>query len=57
MRRTFAALAGPPRWRSPCGCSTKLVAEVFGLAAEIVADPLTGTPLVLPVPTRRKDVP
>jgi iron complex transport system ATP-binding protein len=34
-----------------------LVADVFGLAAEIVADPLTGTPLVLPVPSRRKDVP
>jgi iron complex transport system ATP-binding protein len=35
----------------------ELVADVFGLAAEIVADPLTGTPLVLPVPSRRKDLP
>jgi len=36
--------------------TAELVADVFGLAAEIVADPLTGTPLVLPVPSRRKDV-
>ena len=28
-----------------------------GEPAEIVADPLTGTPLVLPVPSRRKDIP
>jgi iron complex transport system ATP-binding protein len=37
--------------------TAELVADVFGLAAEIVADPLTGTPLVLPVPSRRKDIP
>ncbi|HEY7069344.1 MAG TPA: ABC transporter ATP-binding protein [Acidimicrobiales bacterium] len=35
----------------------ELVAGVFGLAAAVVADPLTGTPLVLPVPSRRKDIP
>ncbi|HKE74243.1 MAG TPA: ABC transporter ATP-binding protein [Acidimicrobiales bacterium] len=28
-----------------------LVADVFGLAAEVFPDPLTGTPLVLPVPS------
>lgn len=31
----------------------QLVADVFGLDAQIIDDPLTGTPLVLPVPSRR----
>jgi iron complex transport system ATP-binding protein len=35
----------------------ELVADVFGLAAAVIADPLSGTPLVLPVPSRRKDIP
>jgi iron complex transport system ATP-binding protein len=30
--------------------TAELVAEVFGLAAHVMADPLTGTPLGLPVP-------
>ena len=30
-----------------------LVADVFGLDARIVPDPVTGTPLVIPIPTRR----
>lgn len=29
-----------------------LVADVFGLRAQVIADPVTGTPLVLPVPSR-----
>lgn len=29
-----------------------LVREVFGLAAEVITDPLAGTPLVIPVPAR-----
>lgn len=32
--------------------TAELVAHVFDLEAHIVADPLTGTPLVLPVPSR-----
>ena len=31
-----------------------LVAEVFGLASRVLPDPLTGTPMVVPVPTRRR---
>jgi iron complex transport system ATP-binding protein len=31
-----------------------LVAEVFDLACQVVADPLTGTPLVLPLPARHR---
>ena len=27
-----------------------LVEEVFGLAVQVISDPLTGTPLVLPLP-------
>jgi iron complex transport system ATP-binding protein len=53
LRGGEVAAEGPPGEVVTAG----LVAEVFGLAAEIVADPLTGTPLVLPVPTRRKDIP
>jgi iron complex transport system ATP-binding protein len=30
------------------------VDEVFGLACDVIADPLTGTPLVLPVPAHRR---
>ncbi len=30
------------------------VEEVFGLACDVIADPLTGTPLVLPVPAHRR---
>jgi len=30
------------------------VAEVFGLACDVIADPLTGTPLVLPIPAHRR---
>jgi iron complex transport system ATP-binding protein len=29
------------------------VGDVFGLACQVIADPLTGTPLVLPVPSER----
>ena len=31
------------------------VEDVFGLPCDVIADPLTGTPLVLPVPARRRD--
>lgn len=31
-----------------------IVAEVFGLHAQIAADPVTGTPLVIPVPARHR---
>ena len=34
--------------------TAELVADVFGLEAHVVEDPLTGTPLVLPVPARRR---
>lgn len=34
----------------------ELVREVFGLEAKVISDPLTGTPLVLPVPSRRVSV-
>lgn len=30
------------------------VEEVFGLACDVIADPLTGTPLVLPIPVHRR---
>jgi iron complex transport system ATP-binding protein len=30
------------------------VEDVFGLACDVIADPLTGTPLVLPVPAHRR---
>jgi iron complex transport system ATP-binding protein len=30
------------------------VGEVFGLACDVIADPMTGTPLVLPVPAHRR---
>lgn len=32
--------------------TAELVADVFGLRCELVPDPLTGTPLVIPVPAR-----
>jgi iron complex transport system ATP-binding protein len=32
--------------------TVELVAEVFGLRCEVVPDPLTATPMVVPVPTR-----
>jgi iron complex transport system ATP-binding protein len=35
--------------------TAELVADVFGLEAHVIDDPLTGTPLVLPVPARRGD--
>ena len=31
-----------------------LVTRVFGLECRVLADPLTGTPMVVPVPTRRR---
>jgi iron complex transport system ATP-binding protein len=34
--------------------TAELVRDVFDLEAHVVDDPLTGTPLVLPVPTRRR---
>jgi iron complex transport system ATP-binding protein len=33
--------------------TAELVEEVFGLRCQVVPDPLTGTPLVIPVPARR----
>ena len=35
------------------GVTPANVHEVFGLACEVIADPMTGTPLVLPVPAVR----
>ncbi|MGQ0615656.1 MAG: ABC transporter ATP-binding protein [Acidimicrobiia bacterium] len=32
--------------------TAELVADVFGLRAQVIDDPITGTPLVLPVPSR-----
>ncbi|CAN5723618.1 ABC transporter ATP-binding protein [soil metagenome] len=34
--------------------TTDLVAEVFGLEAHVIEDPLSGTPLVLPVPAAQR---
>jgi iron complex transport system ATP-binding protein len=34
--------------------TAELVAQVFDLEAQVIPDPLTGTPLVLPVPARRR---
>ena len=31
-----------------------LVAKVFGLECEVIDDPITGTPLVLPIPANRR---
>jgi len=38
--------------------TAETVADVFGLDAQVIADPLTGTPLVVPVPAgrRRRDL-
>ncbi len=33
--------------------TAELVQQVFGLACEVIPDPLTGTPLVLPLPRAR----
>ena len=30
--------------------TAEMVEEVFGLAVRVISDPLTGTPLVLPLP-------
>jgi iron complex transport system ATP-binding protein len=37
--------------------TAELVADVFDLEAHIIDDPLTGTPLVLPVPRRSREAP
>jgi len=34
--------------------TAELVADVFGLHAQIVPDPVTGTPLVIPIPARHR---
>ncbi|MFP5321619.1 MAG: ABC transporter ATP-binding protein [Acidimicrobiia bacterium] len=36
--------------------TAELVRQVFGLEAQVIDDPLTGTPLVLPVPARRRPI-
>ena len=33
----------------------RMVEEVFGLAVQVITDPLTGTPLVLPLPRKPRD--
>ena len=35
--------------------TAEMVEEVFGLKVQVIADPLTGTPLVLPLPRRSRD--
>lgn len=40
---------GPPR----TVITPEVVREVFGLACQVIDDPITGTPLVLPIPARR----
>ena len=35
----------------------ELVAAVFGLEARVIDDPLTGTPMVVPVPVRHRPAP
>ena len=41
------ARLGPPRI---VPAPIRMVEEVFGLAVQVISDPLTGTPLVLPLP-------
>ena len=35
--------------------TAEMVEEVFGLKVQVIADPLTGTPLVLPLPRKTRD--
>ena len=35
--------------------TAEMVEEVFGLKVQVISDPLTGTPLVLPLPRRTRD--
>lgn len=46
MRGGAIVAAGPPTEV----VTAELVREVFGLEAQVISDPLTGTPLVLPIP-------
>jgi iron complex transport system ATP-binding protein len=46
MRSGTIVAAGPPTEI----VTSDLVREVFGLDAQVISDPLTGTPLVLPIP-------
>ncbi len=52
MKDGAIAVQGPPTEV----ITAALVREVFQLHCEVMDDPLTGTPLVLPVPTRRRAV-
>ncbi|MEU9821140.1 hypothetical protein ACIGG9_12435 [Pseudonocardia alni] len=57
MRTTprSCATAGSRRRGTPDAVVTEdLVSSVFGVDALVVPDPLTGTPLVLPRPRRRR---
>jgi iron complex transport system ATP-binding protein len=51
MRDGRIAAEGPPSEVVDAG----LVLDVFGLDAKVIEDPLTGTPLVLPIPARRPE--
>jgi iron complex transport system ATP-binding protein len=48
MRDGRIVAAGPPAEV----VTEELLAEVFGLAAKVIADPVTGSPLVVPIGTR-----
>jgi iron complex transport system ATP-binding protein len=52
MRDGAIAAEGPPA----DVVTATLVGDVFELEADVIEDPLTGTPLVLPVPTRARRV-
>ena len=45
MRGGAIVATGPP----PTVITEELVADVFGLACRVVADPVSGTPLVVPI--------
>ena len=53
MRAGRIAAEGPPAEV----VTPELVAEVFDLACQVIPDPLTGTPLVLPIPARPRRSP
>ena len=53
MRAGAVVAEGPPA----SVVTPALVREVFDLACEVVPDPVTGTPLVIPIPARRRAQP
>jgi iron complex transport system ATP-binding protein len=53
MKAGTVEAEGPPREV----ITSDLVERVFGLAAEVISDPLAGTPLIVPVPRDKRHYP